>query len=201
MAKFIIEKDVLIELYWGQKLSLSRIGKIYNVDAVTISNRMNELEIKKRTYSESLKGRSITWADKIGDGNRGKIPTIVTRVKISDTRKRLNISPWNTGLSKFSDPDKITYGMKSEKHWNWKGGISTEQNRARQSSEYKTWRLSVFKRDNFECQNCHEHTRTLEVHHIIPFSESIEQRTVMSNGITLCKKCHRQKHKRRKENE
>jgi hypothetical protein len=196
MAKFIIAKEVLIDLYWEQKLSLSEIGKLYDVDAVTISNRMKEFEIKRRSGSDSLKGRSITWVDKISESNKGRTLDIHTRKKISETRKRLKFVSWNTGLTKFTNPDRVTYGMKSEKHWNWKGGISTEQNRFRQSSEYKTWRMSVFKRDNFICQECQQHTRTLEVHHIILFSESVSHRLDLNNGITLCKSCHRKKHKK-----
>ncbi|MBK9936639.1 MAG: HNH endonuclease [Cytophagaceae bacterium] len=82
-----------------------------------------------------------------------------------------------------------------ESHWNWKGGISDENNLIRSSSEYKKWRLSVFIRDNFICQSCNKKGRVLNAHHIIPFSIDKNLRFELSNGITLCKGCHIELHK------
>ena len=59
----------------------------------------------------------------------------------------------------------------------------------------QTWRLKVFQRDNFTCQECEQRGGSLESHHIIPFKDlfgtSIEHRIFdIDNGITLCQKCH-----------
>lgn len=62
----------------------------------------------------------------------------------------------------------------------------------RLNKEYSTWRKSILKRDKNKCQfpGC-KRRRALEVHHIIPWSISASLRFEPSNGITLCKKCHK----------
>ena len=68
------------------------------------------------------------------------------------------------------------------------------------TSEYKEWRTSVFKRDNFTCQKCGIVGGELNAHHIKPYAKYKELRYELSNGITLCEDCHKLVHKRRKNN-
>ena len=46
------------------------------------------------------------------------------------------------------------------------------------------------KRDEFLCALCQESTKTLEAHHIRPWRSHPELRFQLSNGITLCRRCH-----------
>lgn len=64
----------------------------------------------------------------------------------------------------------------------------------RRSSKYKKWKEEVLKRDNYLCQEC-KTNENLVVHHIKNFSENINARFDINNGITLCQKCHREVHK------
>jgi len=66
--------------------------------------------------------------------------------------------------------------------------------------EYKSWRESVFKRDNWTCQKCgaksgNGKTIYLHPHHILNFAEYPELRFDVNNGITLCRKCHKEFHR------
>jgi|TARA_Y100000034_G_C6859607_1_gene391058 hypothetical protein len=79
---------------------------------------------------------------------------------------------------------------KREMHPNWKGGITPINARIRGSVRYKQWRIAVFERDNYTCQMCNERGRELNVDHIKPFSIFKKLRFTVSNGRTLCKKCH-----------
>lgn len=67
--------------------------------------------------------------------------------------------------------------------------------RDRNSKEYTEWRLNVFKRDKYTCQHCHKTGGELEAHHKIRWVDDISKRYEVDNGITLCKKCHKETHK------
>lgn len=79
---------------------------------------------------------------------------------------------------------------KGEKAPCWKGGKTSESMMVRNSKEYEQWRISVFERDGFVCQQCGIKGGKLAAHHIKPFSKNKELRMLISNGITLCWPCH-----------
>ena len=80
-------------------------------------------------------------------------------------------------------------------HWNWKGGVSSENKIIRSSKEIKKWRIKVFERDKYTCQKCFRIGRGLNAHHVKPFSMFPELRFDINNGLTLCKNCHVELHK------
>lgn len=88
-----------------------------------------------------------------------------------------------------------TKGMKIPKrsgknHWNWKGGKTGFKQNLRNSLEWKIWRISIFERDSYTCQECGVIGGYLEPHHIIPIRESTKTLFNTNNGITLCRQCH-----------
>ena len=66
----------------------------------------------------------------------------------------------------------------------------------RNSEEYIKWRNRVFTRDNWTCQMCGRRGIKLNAHHIKPFAKYKKLRLVVSNGITLCERCHKKVHGR-----
>lgn len=63
----------------------------------------------------------------------------------------------------------------------------------RNSSEYRKWRMEVFSRDKFICQNCGT-KKELQAHHIERWKDNKKLRYEISNGITLCRSCHLKAH-------
>lgn len=86
--------------------------------------------------------------------------------------------------------------LSSKNHWNWKGGITPENKKIRELLEIKLWRKANMERDNFSCQKCEIIGGKLQIHHINNFADFPELRTSISNGITLCKNCHKEFHKK-----
>ena len=100
--------------------------------------------------------------------------------------------PWNKGKTNAQDFSAIS----GANHYNWKGGITKERVKIWWSKEYRDWRKSVFEKDNYTCQECGARNGNgkdvyLEAHHIKPFAEYPDLRLEITNGITLCKPCHR----------
>jgi hypothetical protein len=94
-----------------------------------------------------------------------------------------------------------TVNMVGKNHWNWKGGITSENQKIRDSEEYKNWRLQVYRRDNYICKRCNIKSKKINAHHIENFTKE-EYRFSIENGVTLCEKCHKLFHHiyRRKNN-
>jgi 5-methylcytosine-specific restriction endonuclease McrA len=105
---------------------------------------------------------------------------------------RMSLSHIGKKRQPFSEEHrrKIGYAKKGEKQWNYKGGVTPENRRIRNSIDFRLWRESVFARDNFTCQKCLERERELRPHHIKNFSQYPELRFAIDNGITFCEVCH-----------
>lgn len=109
--------------------------------------------------------------------------------------------PWNKGLKGYNANiirskewgDKISKANKGDKASNWQGGISSKNEIVRKSREHIDWRKAVFARDDYKCViGGAEHGKELEADHIEPFALNEKLRFDISNGRTLCKKCHRE---------
>jgi formate-dependent nitrite reductase cytochrome c552 subunit len=116
--------------------------------------------------------------------------------------------PWNKGKKgllkhsdatkkKMSDTQKRIGNKPPVHHWkgkdvpNWRGGVSSQNDLIRHSTEYKLWRTAVFTRDNFTCIWCGYKGNKLNADHIKSFAEYPELRFAIDNGRTLCINCHK----------
>lgn len=61
------------------------------------------------------------------------------------------------------------------------------------SPQYKAWRAAVYKRDGKRCKApfCNHKTKGLNAHHIKRWADCPTLRFDVSNGITLCRACHK----------
>ena len=109
---------------------------------------------------------------------------------------------WNKGLTKEDHESISKMGFqkghkfnRGENSYSWKGGITPENVKIRNSIQMKLWKESLLIRDNWTCQKCGQNGGKLESHHILNFSTYLDLRFDINNGITLCKKCHKEFHK------
>lgn len=117
--------------------------------------------------------------------------------EVTGTKMRLGITKSCGCLrSELVRQNNITNNpsVSGSKNHNWKGGITPENVKLRGNTNYKQWRFSVFKRDDFVCKKCGQKSGILNAHHIESFNGYPELRTRISNGITLCFNCHKNFH-------
>lgn len=101
-------------------------------------------------------------------------------------------------LSKVNAQPKIRLIGKNNPRWRHdltKKEREENQNRGL-SPKNRKWVIKVLKRDNYTCQCCGDNKGgNLEAHHVHSYHSHTKLRYVTSNGITLCKNCHKEFHK------
>lgn len=82
--------------------------------------------------------------------------------------------------------------------WNYDTTKTDEERQdKRQYKDYENWREQIFQRDSYTCRSCGDAKGgNLVAHHLYGYSKYKELRTELSNGITLCNKCHKDFHKK-----
>lgn len=125
---------------------------------------------------------------------KGRKHSDETKKKMSESAKKSGTGKWMTGRKLSEETkEKIRKSESGKNHYNWKGGITPEKKRIRLSSEYRKWRLEVFKRDGYRCFDCGKYNAELQADHIYSFAQYPRLRFVLENGQTLCESCHKQK--------
>lgn len=159
-------------------------------------------EATKKKISDTLKRKNIRppyYHDKPEAIEiRKKISESVTGFKHTDEAKKK--------ISKACMGNKSTLGKTGSDANAWIDGRTSKKHLLRGRVEWKTWRKSVFERDNYTCQDCGAVSKKglqvfLEPHHKTPVRELIdtpheECMFDINNGTTLCRECHMKTFKR-----
>lgn len=140
---------------------------------------------------------------KLTEEHRKKLSEVHKGIKFSEERKRkLSLAQKGKKKSLITEEHRKHLSEshigknRGENNINWKGGITPEVQKIRNSFEMKLWRKSNFERDYFTCQKCKDNRGgNLEVHHINNFADFSELRLAIDNGITFCEICHQEFHK------
>lgn len=143
------------------------------------TNKHLSTEIRN-IISKSLKGRISP--------NKGKSLS-------EEHRKNIGIGNKNKVRS-LEFRNNLSRKYRGKNSYLWKGGITSINQAIRHSLEYRLWRESVFKRDNYTCIWCgarNGNGKAIMLHsdHIKPFAFYPELRFAIDNGRTLCEDCHK----------
>jgi 5-methylcytosine-specific restriction endonuclease McrA len=203
-----ISKPWLCREYLELKKNPVQISREYGLAETTIWRKLKKFGIPTRSYSESF----------LLIRPRGKDSPLYKH-----GRKSV-VCPLCGGKKSRGGCDKCWECYKKsvfgENNHNYKG-IADITSITREYSK-NVWRPKILRRDNFTCQQCGSSKgANLEAHHIKPLSKIIESfckgkdlstpssRLIicsqlikseevndLSNGQTLCEKCHKIKHKK-----
>lgn len=165
-----------------RKIGIANTGKLKGRKRNPESVKKGALKRRKGKFFNCLKCNTVFW----------RRPSSIKKGQCKFCSKKC-YQIYQKGISKNTG-FKLR-PLTGELNKNWKGGITPESIKIRNSKQYKGWRLSVFKRDDFTCQECYARCGNgknvyLEAHHIKPFATHKNLRFDLTNGITLCKKCH-----------
>lgn len=113
-----------------------------------------------------------------------------------DKRIRNLKHKWETDESfrqKMAEKNKLLFT--GENHPNYNHSTTDDERQVKRAyTEYRQWRTQVYEKDNYICQCCGQRGGQLNAHHVFNYSNYPELRTEVSNGITMCKKCHLEFH-------
>lgn len=86
---------------------------------------------------------------------------------------------------------------KGENNPNWNPTLTNaDREKGRKIDGYNNWGYSVFERDDYTCQCCGKKSDSdITAHHMDGYNWCKDRRVGVSNGITLCEKCHTKFHK------
>ena len=199
----------------GKKLSLEHKKKISIACKGKKLSSATKEKIRKAKTGKTRKPFSAEWLNNLSVaqqnrkyykpvGMTGKVHSKETKIKMSEKAKG-NKNWLGKKHSKKTKNllSKIRIGAKNPA---WKKGSSALSSRLRNINLYYEWRLKVFERDKFTCQECGDSTGgNLQAHHIIAFADLLQTYKItstkegllckqlweLSNGITLCTECHK----------
>lgn len=185
---------LLYEEYVKNHKSVYEIADEYTLGIRSVWKLLDEYNIPIRTYQESMKiyydehnGREIKRQQSLEMWANDEFHSKMCEINRESSNKKERRIAQSAALQHISVEE-------------WEGFITSDNNRERGSFKYDEWRSKVFERDNYTCQCCRDHTGlghsvVLNAHHIRNFSENIDLRFDVDNGITLCDKCHSQRYK------
>ncbi len=213
--KFV--KPVAVQLY-QQGISALEISRRCNINPTTVYMWIKSVDVstqQKRWSQDAIRDavnlyvndyKIVEIAKEIG-AERSTVTKWVKKARVTkslrrypDLDKKRAIKLYNKGntIAKVSR----SLGIHESAAWRWldtagvrRGFIvnpdQTEAKRIRLSGEYKKWRTVILKRDFHTYQCCGTDKGIIDVHHKLSFAKCPSLRLELSNGITLCRGCHK----------
>lgn len=194
-------KNFLIQQYWENQLGLAQIAEI------VYSNKKNEpsilrwmkfFNIERRTRSESIK---LQYKGKKGDIRRKNCANIAEKNLNSDEARNKLRNIMQT--KEYREKQRVSklgkkngmYGICGEKHPSWNPNKTRlQRQKDRKIKQNREFIEKCLERDKYTCIICGCKSKKFNVHHLNSYNWYINGRFDISNGVTLCEKCHKKFH-------
>lgn len=210
--KHSVNCEQLRDMYEAQQMTSREISQKLNIPFKTIIRYLHNIGVQLRPQGPDVhvELRNAEWLKSKYITQGKSTPMIAAEIGASprvvyDWLLKHGITPRSSGSQKghkrIGDEAKrkISASRKGKytgpDHWMWKGGYIDPTARERRSYNAKEWRKAVKERDGYVCVKCGE-TERLHAHHIKSWHDFPELRFEVSNGMTLCVRCHQKEHKR-----
>lgn len=151
-----------------------------------VSSRTLYIWFKK--FNIATKGRermknNPAWIESMAAAQRG-------RNHSEEAKKKMRVAKLGKTLPKELYKSR-SLAFLGDKNPNWQGGKKGWLDILRGRATYAEWRIKVFERDDYTCQECGQRGGDLEAHHKKLRIVYPELMCEVSNGQTLCQRCHR----------
>lgn len=213
------EKEVLYDLYINQKLSMSTITKKLGVWEKSVFFWLNKYEIPIRKIGTN----QFTFVEKkikIKKTKVSKRESEETIKKFVEEKNCTYIQSYTKNgklrikyichcghnhdmqMCNFKSGNKCKEckrkKLQGKNNHNFNASL-TEEDRlelGRYEEGYKSWRRAVYRKYNYKCDNCDisGNGENLTAHHLNGYSQNLELRTCIENGVCLCIECHKKFH-------
>ena len=169
--------DEWLELYIEKGLSISAIAAMYNVSHSTVRTHLHRNGIKLRSISdaERLWHNKQPLSEDVFNYDIMYNLYVVERLTLNAIGKRYACTARSVrdrlvalGIPIRTQSEVKVGLLTGENHPNWKGGMSTLNQRLREFHNTNLAPLSRV-RDKYSCQICGTHNN-LHSHHVVPFS-------------------------------
>lgn len=192
MSKFLFTKGHRHSNEVKNKISLANKGKHpwnYGLTGYKMppssEEKKRKIGLANKNRNKGIKPKYLSTPEvieKIRKALKGKKFSPERVARLSQFRKGRRLS--------LETKRKLSELHRGSKHYNWKGGITTEQKKIRKGFKMRLWIRACLERDDFTCQITGQRGGKLAVHHINNFADYPELRTSLENGITLSKEVH-----------
>lgn len=159
----------------------------------TVLAKQNQTKVKTLEHIQKMKDGH--WVNKgMSSPFKGKQQTEEAKELIRIAREKQ--------FSKYSEEEIKQQNIKGSctqqgiSIEDFKGFVTPENTRIRQSAEGKAWTYDVLVKSNFTCDKCQVRGGSLQAHHLNAFNSFPDQRFLPDNGICLCEDCHEEFHEK-----
>lgn len=199
-----LPSDELVNLYTVEKWSSKRLAANFGCSSPVILDRLREAGVKLRHHNDTKRGAPSPHRHKIDEAAAVAMYLSDANPSMTDVarafkcpRTAIQRALNAHGIKRKTLSEIVTGKRSGSNNSNWRDDLTADERLTRRDMAAQAkWRVRVYERDGFACVCCGDGTGgNLNAHHLEAHNSRRDLRWEVSNGVTLCKSCHRCFHK------